>query len=124
MVIDKSNYKLSNAIVSNDSLISINLDFENKEMEFKLLDSNGEYILKFINVLAYNMTPFDYMEDSLTISDFYLSLENKKYESSFRFDNIDIKNYIEFVIEFNNDDFIKIFCEKMDIDSRKVITMA
>ena len=84
----------------------------------------GEYALKFINVLGYNMTSFDFMEDDLSISDFYINIENKKYEYSLKYENLDLSNYMEFVIEFNNDDFIKILCEKLEIDDRKAIRIA
>ena len=70
------------------------------------------------------MTSFDFMEGELSISDFYINIENKKYEYSLRYENVDLSNYMEFVIEFNNDDFIKILCEKVKIDDRKAISIA
>lgn len=127
MVINKDNYKVNNAYIFKDIVLNMIIDLENKELTFNMKDTFsdlGEYALKFINVLGYNMTSFDFMEDDLSISDFYINIENKKYEYSLKYENLDLSNYMEFVIEFNNDDFIKILCEKLEIDDRKAIRIA
>ena len=48
----------------------------------------------------------------------------KKYEYSSKYENLNTDNCMEFIIEFNNDDFIKIFCEKLEVDDKKVISIA
>jgi len=127
MVINKDNYKVNNAYIFKDIVLNMIIDLENKELTFNMKDTFnnlGEYALKFINVLGYNMTSFDFIENDLSISDFYINIENKKYEYSLKYENLDLSNYMEFVIEFNNDDFIKILCEKLEIDDRKSIRIA
>jgi hypothetical protein len=126
MVIDKNNFKTNNVFVSNDLVKNITFNIENKEIIVNLLDTYdnlGDYSIKFIDVLSYNMTSFDFMEDNISVYDFYLSLETGKYDSFSKYENIELNEYVEFVIEFNNDDFIKIFCRHIDVDNKKVITM-
>lgn len=126
MVIDKNNFKTNNVFVSNDLVKNITFNIENKEIIVNLLDTYdnlGDYSIKFIDVLSYNMTSFDFMEDNISVYDFYLSLETVKYDSFSKYENIELNEYVEFVIEFNNDDFIKIFCRHIDVDNKKVITM-
>ena len=126
MVIDKNNFKTNNVFVSNDLVKNITFNIENKEIIVNLLDTYdnlGDYSIKFIDVLSYNMTSFDFMEDNISGYDFYLSLETGKYDSFSKYENIELNEYVEFVIEFNNDDFIKIFCRHIDVNNKKVITM-
>ena len=115
MVINRDNYKTNNVFVANDIVKNIKFDLEKQEIVIKLSDTYndlGTYELKFINVVEYNMIPINLTEDKIEVSDFYLNTE------SFGDDD-----YEEYVVELNKDDFIKITCECIEIDNKKVISM-
>ena len=124
MIINKKNYKICNAFISNDTAISFLMNLKDRTISFNLEDTYnnlGEYTIKFKNVLGYNMTPFDFLEKGLSVSDFYINLDVNKYSRQY---DINLDNYLEVIIEFNNDDFIKVLCDRIEVDDKKGIMIA